>query len=258
MTEIASPPLESSRHSNFGLLAQTLFSPRRAFARIAGQSGNVWLLPMAVLVLTALLRVLAAGPIKQATALVGPGGPPPEYYSPEQQAQLQQALSATSGPVFVYVFPAIVAVIGVWLGWLLVSGLLHLVLTLLGGRGSTHLSMNLVAWASLPFALRDGVQILYMLASRQLVTHSGLSGFASADSGAMGALIAGLLGFVDVYFIWYVALLAVAVRAANGLSRAKAIGGVLLTVFVVALIQSLPGVLFSGMSQLNIIRPFLF
>lgn len=38
------------------------------------------------------------------------------------------------------------------------GGLLHLVLTMLGGRDSTGGALNIVAWAALPFALRDLVR----------------------------------------------------------------------------------------------------
>ena len=36
-----------------------------------------------------------------------------------------------------YVFPAIIAVLRQWVGWLVMGGLLHLMLTMLGGRDNT-------------------------------------------------------------------------------------------------------------------------
>ena len=50
--------------------------------------------------------------------------------------------------------PMIGAVLGALLMWLVVSWLLHLVLTLLGGRGTSQGAINVVAWASLPFVVR--------------------------------------------------------------------------------------------------------
>jgi hypothetical protein len=58
------------------------------------------------------------------------------------QEQFMQAQQATQGPVFIYALPGFVAVLGVWIGWLLLSGLLHLALTLLGGRSANRNTLN--------------------------------------------------------------------------------------------------------------------
>jgi hypothetical protein len=256
-TEEILPPLETPRRIHFDWLPDAFFHPRRAFARIANASG-VWLTPILILSLMAVMGALVAGTIRQAAAQSGQVNLPPDfqYYSPEQQAQFQQALSATSSPVFLYVFPALVALSRVWLGWLLVGGLLHLVMTLLGGRGDTGAVMNLVAWAGLPFAVRDLVRIIAMLFSRQLIASPGLSGFAPLGEGFGNSFLASLLGSVDVYLIWYFLLLVLGVRLGNGISRLKAAGGVL---FVLILIFSLQAALVAFASQLGgltIIRPF--
>src|SRR5574342_131843 len=164
MTEIASLPIEPPRRLHFDWVLPALFRPRRTFAKIVEQSGDAWTLPTDF-----------------------------QYWSPDQQNQFMQAQAAASGPVFLYVFPSILSALSVWVGWLVVVGLLHLVFTLLGARGTTRTAMNLVAWAGLPFAVRDLVRIGYMIATRQLVGHPGLSGFASADAGVVSLLLAEFL-----------------------------------------------------------------
>ncbi|MGH2524088.1 MAG: YIP1 family protein, partial [Anaerolineales bacterium] len=232
MTESASLPLERPRRFHFDWVLPALFRPRQTFAQIAEQAGDVWLTPIAILMALALVAVAVAGPLKQAAAQTGQTLPPDfEFWTPEQQAQFMQAQAATSGPVFVYVFPAIVSVLGVWVGWLVMVGLLHLVLTLIGGRGSTRTAMNVVAWASLPFAVRELVRIGAMLTTRQLIANPGLSGFAPAGGGA-SAFLAAFLGLIDIYLIWHIVLLVFGVRAGNGLATAKAAGGVLLAMLL--------------------------
>src|SRR3990172_3894657 len=142
----AIPAPDRPRRFHFDWLFPSLFRPRRTFAQIAGQSRAVWLTPLLVLTLTGLLQVAVAGPIKVAIAQSGQVDLPPDfqYYTPEQQAQFYQAQQATQGPVFIYAFPAILSVLGVWAGWLAVGGVLHLVLTLLGSRDSTAGALNLV------------------------------------------------------------------------------------------------------------------
>jgi hypothetical protein len=222
------------------------------------QGRAVWLTPMLILTVTTLIRVLVAGSITQAAAQSGQVSLPPDfqYYSPQDQAQFMQAAQATQGPVFVYVFPAVTALLGVWVGWLLVGGLLHLVLTLLGGRGDTSTAMNLVAWASLPIAVRDVVRILSMLSTHQLIQNTGLRGFAPAGDGNLALFLASILALIDIYLIWHFLLLVIGVRSGDGFTRGKSIGGVLLTLLLVISLQVLLGFLSAKLGGLTIVRPF--
>jgi hypothetical protein len=206
------------------------------------------------------VRVLVAGSINTAAAQAGQVTLPPDfqYYSPQDQAQFMQAMEATQSPVFMYVFPAVSALLGVWIGWLLVGGLLHLVLTMLGGRGDTMGAMNLVAWSSLPFALRDLVRIVAALATDRVIQAPGLRGFAPAGDSTLIVFLAAFLALVDIYLIWHIILLVIGVRSSDGLSRGKALGGVLLTMLLVIVAQSLLGLLSAKLGGLTIVRPFFF
>ena len=132
---------------NFNWLPDVFFRPRLAFQRIASSSSAVWITPLLVLSCLVLINTLVAGRIKYQATLMGEitYSPDYQYYTPEQQAQYMQAIQSTQGPVFVYVLPAIAAILGVWIGWLILGGILHLITTLFGGRGSTAMSMNIVA-----------------------------------------------------------------------------------------------------------------
>ncbi|HEX9091065.1 MAG TPA: Yip1 family protein, partial [Anaerolineales bacterium] len=179
MSEATLSQVERRKRIHLEWVLPVLFRPRSAFQKIAEQTRAVWLTPMLILSLAILAQVLIAGPTKQAAAQSGAGALPQDfqYYSPEQQAQFLQAQQATSSPVFIYAFPSITGLAGVWVGWLLVSGLIHLVLTLLGGRGDMGAALNVVAWSGLPYAIRALVRGGYILAAHHLVTTPGLSGF---------------------------------------------------------------------------------
>jgi hypothetical protein len=258
MTEASLPRAETPRRFQLDWVPAVLFRPRQAFAVIMSQSRGVWLTPILILTLTTLVRIAVAGSIGQAAAQAGEIALPPDsqWWTPEQQAQFMQAMQSTSGPVFVYVFPAISGLLGVWAGRLLVSGLLHLVLTLLGGRGDTRAAINLGAWAGLPFAVRDLVRTISMLATDQLIRSPGLAGFAPAGESGWSLFLASLLKLVDVYVIWHILLLVIGVRSGNGLSRGKAIGGVLFTILLVLSLQSLIGFFTARLGGMTIIRPF--
>lgn len=232
--------------------------PRRTFEQIASQAKNSWLTPMLILTLATIARVVVGGRLKQGMMLsAGPTLPPDfQYYSPEQQAQFLQAAQATSGPVFIYVFPLIVALAGVWIGWLLVGGLLHLVLTLLGGRGETAYSINMVAWASIPFTLLEIVRSISMLTTKSLIESPGLAGFAPTNPDGSSTYLTALLSLVNIYLIWHIILLIIGVRKGSGLSALKALGGVVFTIGLVAALQALMSFLLGKLGGLTIIRPF--
>src|SRR5688572_9288741 len=171
-----------ARRFDFSPILATLFHPRQAFAEMASGSRAVWLTPMLVLSVTASLAVFVAGYLKSRAALMGEIPLPRDwqFWTPEMQNNYMQAQQATQGPVFTYIIPLVGALTALWLGWLVLAGLLHLGSTLLGGRGSMQSALNVVAWASLPFALLDLLRILFMLATGHAILSPGLSGFAGS------------------------------------------------------------------------------
>lgn len=258
MVENLAIPAEPPRRFQFDWVPGVLLRPRQTFTRITEQTGGVWLTAILIQTLTAIALVLAAGYISQKYGMGMTGEMPqiPEYYTPEQQAQIQQAMAAMQGPVFIYVFPTLVAIARVWFGWLLVGGAIHLVSTMLGGRGNTMRAMNIVAWAGLPFALRDIIRLLGVLISRKALVSPGLAGFAPTDGSNLALFLAAFLALVDIYVIWHIILIVIGLRSSNGLSVSKAILAVGLTVLLVLVVQSLISYLTSSLGGLTIIRPF--
>lgn len=260
-TSNEAPPflaLQANRRWRFEWLLPALFQPRQLFPQIAAATTGVGFTPIMVLITTAVIRVLVTGSLRQAAAARGQIPLPPgfEFYTPEQQAQFQQAMTATSGPIFTYLLPAVTAVLGILFAWLVISALLHLVLTLLGGRGSSRQMFNVVAWSLLPFAVRDVVRIVAMLNSNQLLTSPGLSGFAPTEGGTLSIYLTALLALVDLYAIWQLILLGIGVRASVGLTAGKVWGTVLVTMVVILLARALPAVIAAQFSDQTIIRPF--
>ncbi len=262
MTDIT-PPLpmpEAPRRFRIDLALPALFRPRRVFPAIAEHPSDTWLTPILLMTLTALLAVLVAGPLRREAVLNTPPVLPPDfqYYTPEQQAQILQAQQATAGTTFTHLFPALGALARVWAGWLITGALLHLTTTLLGGRATMRSMMNRVAWAGLPFALRDVVRSLYMWGSHRLIASPGLSGLVASGDAPFATASAALLALIDVYFVWHVLLLVIAVRSGTDPGPRKAWASVLLTEVVLLMMQVVPSVVIGRLSSLTIIRPFLF
>jgi hypothetical protein len=161
-----------------------------------------------------------------------------------------QAQQLTQGKVFMYVIPLVSSWSGLWIGWIVLAGLLHLGSTLLGGRGSMQRAMNITAWASLPFALRDLLRLAYMLSASHAITSPGLSGFATS------AFLAQLLSRTDIFLIWSIVLLIIGFSIADGLPRGKAFLGVAVVVLLLLFAQAGVGTMISGLSGTVVQRPF--
>lgn len=118
MAETASssaPAAESRpRRLQFRRVLDIILRPRATLGGVSALDRSLAFTPMLLLLSLLLLRVIVIAPIKAAQAEGGAlSGPAFQYYTPEQQAQIQQALEATRGPTFQYVLP---------IGWALLTG----------------------------------------------------------------------------------------------------------------------------------------
>jgi hypothetical protein len=252
MTDI---PLEKqpARRFEFSRLLPVLTRPRRTFGEMAADSRATWLTPMLVLSITALLVVLVSGYLKTRAAMMGEVQMPPDWqwWTPEMQSNYMNAQQATQGTTFMYIIPLVGTWTGLWLGWVLVAGLLHLGSTLLGGRGSMQGALNIVAWASLPFAIRDILRVIYMFSAGHAIASPGLSGFSTAPG-----FLTQLLSRLDLFVLWFIVLLIIGFAIADGLSRGKAILDVVVVMMLVLFAQAGIASLFSSLGGQAVQRPF--
>jgi len=250
---------QKSRRLHFEWVLPLFFRPRRTLTTIVERDTPVWQTPLLILSVLAILVVLVSAPIHKAAAQQGGELPQDfQYWAPQQQEQYLAAQANKANPVFIYLFPTLGALIGIWLSWFLLGSILHLSLTLSGSRGTSKQAMNLTAWASLPFALRSLVLVVGILVNHRLVEAAGVSGFIAADAKGFTAFLRVLLGFVDIYLIWQIILLMVGSLPLTGLSRVKAWTAVLVAVILMLVLQSVPGYVASLLSGLDVTRGFFF
>ena len=230
----------------------SLLRPRQTFVAATTEARSTWLTPMLLLSVTALLLVLVGGYFKTRAAMLGEVALPPnwQYMTPDMQNNYMQAQQLTQGKVFMYVIPLLSAWSGLWVGWIVLAGLLHLGSTLLGGRGSMQSALNIVAWSSLPFAVRDVLRMIYILSASHTITSPGLSGFATS------AFLSQILTHTDIFLIWNIVLLIIGFSVADGLPRGKALMGVVIVVLLLLVAQAGVGTLVSGLGGTGVQRPF--
>lgn len=260
MSETTVESLPNERRFYLKELGLILIRPWQTFRALHAEDRATWLTPMLLLSLTLIGLALVTGRLRQQAAQMGEIELPPnfEFLTPEQQAQFFQTMELTSGPVFVYVLPSLGGLVALWIGWVIVSGALHLLLTLLGGRGESALTSNVVAWALLPFAVRDIVRAVAQLGSGRLIEAAGVSGFAPTD-GAAAAFVTGLLVLVDLYLIWHVVLLFIGIRTGQpGLARLRVLLAVLGVVLAMMLAQAGLAWARATLGGLSVSGPFFF
>ena len=243
---------------DFKRLLAFLLHPRQEFGTIAGQRIAAWLPPMVFLSLCSLLTVLVSGFLRARAAAMGELTLPVDWqwWTPDMQNNYMQAMQATQGPVFNYIIPALTGLAGLWFTWAVISALLHLTSTLLGGRGSMTSALNVVGWASLPLAARDLLRVIYMLIVKHPIASPGLSGFVTGTEGA-ALFLAQLLKNLDLFMIWYAVLLVLGFSLVDNLPAKKAIPGVLVVLLIFLLAGAGLGALFSSLGGMMVTRPFL-
>ena len=251
MTEDANntEPVEEVMHRpvHFEWVFPIFLHPKRTLLEISQHEKAVWLAPLLLLTVLALLNVLASGPARiQAVQVAAPAPENMQFYTPEQVQQFEQAANQSRGALFMYVFPAVLSIAGVWIGWVLFGSLLHFALTLSGSRSPNAMIFNLAAWSSLPTALRSVVQGTYTLVSGHAIHSQGLAGFASTKP-----FLSSLLGQVDIYWIAQVVLLLIGAPLFSRLARGKAWAAVFISLALILLISAVPALIAAQLGGLS-------
>ena len=246
MTETTTAtPLTSESPGFFRMIWGVLAKPRATFATLRSSQSRAWILMAGLCLILVTLPLIARGAVTsqqnreqvQEQLQNQPG-------FAEGSGDVEQAVSLATSPILTIVLPAIGSVIGRILGWLLWSGALYLLASMVGGRSNFLQVLKVVIWAWLPFALRSIVQAVYMMATQAPIANQGLSGFAgmpvidtsnpfAIEMPSTGtAVLYAFLGQIDIYLFWYLALLVLGITAVTKLSGRKS-AGLVLVVWVV-------------------------
>ncbi len=235
-TAVQAAPAPPRGPNLFALLAGIWFRPGRTLRAVAAGPAWLWTVPFIFALALTVGLAFASAPARdalqreqiQARAEASLQDLPPELReSPPEE--FTNNLPEPSRVLTLWV-PMLSAAAGILFGWLLRAAVLHVSSMALGGRQSFGAVYRASAWASFPLLLGSAVQLIYFLVGGGMIAGAGLSGLLAAPA-AVPSIPAILLGRVDLYAIWYVILLGVAVTAAGKLSRGKA--AVVVAVYVV-------------------------
>lgn len=277
----ASPHAAESPARFAGLLLGILRHPRATLDRLVALPRRPWR-RMALLVIVAVI-LPAVATYAVAAPATGAGGPAAPSYQespsmrpvpapmssgrggvvrvgPDGMPAEQPMPAPRSSPITGLALPALGRLGSLAVNWLLWSGVLYVIGTMMGGRNTFGHMLHMVIWTWAPYAVRGVLQAGYILATGQPIAHPGLSGFVAAETTFAGvpappntgALVwRALLGQADVYLFWHLALVAVGLMAVAHLPRRKAVALTLGAWALLTLLSLIPSVVLGSIAGLR-------
>lgn len=267
-TTTTTPPPPSA----ITLLLGTLFRPRAAFAQLRTLPRRTgWVVFLILAALVAAPRYFS-DQRQQALALQSFGATqvgPSEGFGPAPGG----AVSVGGGPIdnpgqfapqpspVASVLSALGGVVGLPVYWLLMTIGMTLVLIIVGGRAGFGDVFKVLMLASAPLAVRGLVQLGYVLLLGQPLGQAGLSGLVTSAANAISAnpnnpnappvlppappgfgtvVWTTLLGQIDIFQVWALALVIIGVVVVAQVKTAKAALAVVLMWLLVGVIYALP------------------
>jgi len=229
-----------------------LFKPRSTTKKIVKQEKANWLIPLLLISIITILVIIAAAPIKRENALMGASMPEnSEWWSEDQIMKYKEAQQNMTSATFMYLFPTITKLLGIWFNWIIFSSLLYLALTLAGSRAPRIKSSNLVAWSMVPLLFRHAVELVLIFVRKELPSSTALASLIGDTKSNGLLLLKGMLGQIDAYWLWFVIILLIGVVPMANIKRSKAIWTTLLVIIIMLIIQGLPLLISSYLSNLS-------
>jgi hypothetical protein len=233
-------------------LFQMFYKPRATLTKVGAEDISNKRAPLLFISILVVLAVLIAAPVKTQQLQMGATIPDDfQWWSEQQQQQYLEAQANQASPIFMILFPALSGILGYLVFSLLMASILYLALTLAGSRAPRLKIGNLVAWAMVPFGLRELVKFFVIGSSKQLVENPGLSNLIEADAEGVSAYLRGILGSIDLYWLLFLVLLIIGAILISGLKKSKAILTTIIAVLIMLLLQGLPSLIGSLLGGLE-------
>ena len=239
------------------LLLGVLFRPKATFGYLKDNHKKAWWLPALLIMLLTVAPLWAASRPSPAAQTLPPDkmgmvtSVDPRVMETEGMPPGSSTSALAAGGFNFLKFGG--TLLGTFVAWLLWGGALYLASVFLGRSSSFGQMFRLAVWTWLPYGLRGLVQTAFILLTGEAITNAGFSGFVIDKSvtslippGPGQLALASILSRVDVFMLWHVLLVSVALMAFTGLTRRKALTATLAIWIVFALVGIVPAI-FGGM-----------
>lgn len=253
---------------HFQLLVPFLFRPRSIFPQVLARKAT-WFTPLLIVSLVFLGQAIfianrsGAAPVEpieppmesapfngSVTILTGGGGGGGGGYGSGMVDDGTGAVSTS--PTMAIALAAGKKIGSLWLGWLVLTALLYVVLVISGGQSTFTQALNLTAWSSLPFAIQSLAQIIFSLAYPDAANiPQGLAGLFSQAQGTGGVIATLIFQNVTVFLLWQAILISIGITFVSHIPLRKAAWLVVIAFVIYLVLAAMPGF---AMSQLSILQ----
>jgi hypothetical protein len=199
------------------VLVGVILRPRETFETLRDLEKMRWWMPFAVTLAGVLFLALAQNAVTQSMLANIP-------------AEMQEMVSGGSSSLLSILGQVALGAVTVLLGYFLTAGVLFGGGLILGGKATWKQAVGVVAWSSVPLALRRFVQAIASFATGGFPV-SGFSGAFSMFEAAERPTLYALLGKFDVYLVWNLLLLGIGAAVITRLKKPKPL--ILILIYVV-------------------------
>lgn len=230
----------NGRDPLLGLVRDIVIRPSQAMRRLAAHPGRRWWFPVIALALVTTAATVAGLPASQRfTQQVALSQAQRDVEdNPEMMGDRspEEIAAFTSGGAFaaVGIGGAVVgALLGGLIGVAVAAAVLHLLGTVLGGQQTFTQMLTVVSWAHVPFVGRELLRLGHHLIGGFDASPAGLSGLVAADPfdpEATASYLTPVLAQIELWNVWYWALLVIGVAVVAHVARRKALVGVVVLV----------------------------
>jgi hypothetical protein len=213
-----------------------LISPREVFEYLKEKPS--WWLPLVLIMAITVVFTVVTAPIGKEIALEQIN----KRADTMSSDQLEQTKQIMESP-FLTAFSAVGALVAVAITVFIEAGIVHFLLSALGGSGTFVMSLAVVLYASVPMMVRQIIESVYAYKMHSMMKTGITSIFAGVDPvGPMGRF----LGSVDIFVAWQYILLAIGCSIVYKVSKGKT-GAVAFGIWAAGVVISV-GLAFLGTS----------
>lgn len=196
------------------LLLGLIDRPREALGYVGKSPGRRWVAPALITLGALLLLNIVSAPLvaQEAQELVR------QQLSTLPASQAEEAMSQVatfSSPLFMALTAILGGFLALVIGWLIRSGTLFFIFSLVGNESDFRQIFSLTLWAWLPLAFRDLVKSAYILINGRLILHPGLAFLLAngARTQDLSNFLYSFLSSLDIFLLWHLILIALGAKA---------------------------------------------
>ncbi len=218
------PSAEAGKLTPIGTLLGVLFHPRATFAAMRDAERGYWWVVLVLGVISLVLVTVATVPIEaQLTQDALAAQQEGMNLSAEEQAQMEQTQRIVTSQATLGALGIVGGTVTMLIGFAARSGLLFLFGLAFGARAEFKQVWRMGVWTMLPGILRNVVSAIAVFATGELPA-AGLSAIyvSNTEVAETSAALVAVLGKIDIYIFWSLALVGMGMVAALKMSKVKA------------------------------------